>query len=85
MSKQAIKPAWLTYPSAETYTGLSGRTIERRVADGTLVTTFIKPKGAKRGRRLISRQSIDDWMESGMGESQAMPVGAVGGRKGGGK
>lgn len=75
MSKIPIKPAWLTYPGAENYTGLSVRTIERRVADGTLVATYVKPKGAKRGRRLICRESIDKWLEDGIGQSHGMPVG----------
>jgi hypothetical protein len=83
MKNLQIKPEWLTYPGAEVYTGLSGRTIERRVADKTLVATYIRPLGAKRGRRLISRESIDKWLESGIGESQAIPAGAVGNRKGG--
>jgi hypothetical protein len=82
MANQLIKPAWLTYPSANIYTGLSGRTIERRVADGTLVTTYIRPPGAKRGRRLISRESIDKWLESGIGDCQVIPAGATGNRKG---
>ena len=81
MLNQQIKPAWLTLPSSEIYTGFSGRTIERRIADNTLVSTFIKPPGAKRGRRLISRESIDKWLESGIGESQEIPVGAIGNRK----
>lgn len=76
--KKLPDPKWFTLRGAEIYTGLSGRTIQRRADDGTLTKTYAAGAGSKRARLLILRESIDRWLESGMEHAPTMAVGMNG-------
>lgn len=71
-------PKWFSLRGAEVYTGLSGRTIQRRVDDGTLTKTYAPGPKSKLGRMLILKQSIDQWLEAGMSHKPEMASGMNG-------
>lgn len=68
MSEEQIEPRWLTYEGAERYSGLNKRTLQNYVKDGHVRSSNVKQPGATRGRRLIDRQSLDEFIEGGISE-----------------
>jgi hypothetical protein len=62
-----IQPAWLTYNDASRYSGLSVRLLQDLVRRHLIVSSAVIQPGARRGRRLISRASLDEWIEQGIG------------------
>jgi len=66
MQTEAIERRWLTIEGAAIYSGLSGRTIQNYVKDGLVRSSNVITPGATRGRRLIDRESLDKFIESGL-------------------
>lgn len=65
---------WLTVKNACIYSDLSRANIEKRLADGTIRSALvIGEPGATRGRRLVDRESLDSWIESGIGLTATSP------------
>ena len=73
MTKRSIEPAWLSLPAASTYSGLSVRLLQDLIRRKLIVSSAVKQPGAKRGRRLISRSSLDEWIERGIGGTCELP------------
>ncbi len=61
-----ITRRWLTYQQAEIYSGIGQRTIQSHVKAGYIRSSNCCAPGASRGRRLIDRQSLDDFIEVGV-------------------
>lgn len=59
---------WLTFQAAAVYSGLNVRTLQNYARKGLIITSTVKLPGASRGRRLVKKQSIDDFIEAGIGE-----------------
>jgi len=65
---QHITPRWLTYEQAAVYSGLGCRVLENHVRAGYIRSSNACAPGATRGRRLLSRESLDKFIEAGIGK-----------------
>ncbi|MDB4544811.1 helix-turn-helix domain-containing protein [Akkermansiaceae bacterium] len=63
--------AWLTVADAADYSGLSRSLLYRHLDENSLVSSTVKLQGRKRGRRLICRKSLDQLIETGIGQVSA--------------
>lgn len=66
-------PKWVTLQQATKYCGLSVRTIEKASSDGLVETSHVRLLNTTRGRRLVNLESIDLWIESGIGFKADLP------------
>ena len=66
-----ITRRWLTYQHAEIYSGIGARTLQSHVKAGLIRSSNACAPGASRGRRLIDRQSLDDFIERGVNAPSA--------------
>ena len=64
--KNAIAPRWLTLEGASTYSGLTIRTLQNYIAAGHIRSSNVVATGKTRGRRLLDRASLDDFIEEGL-------------------
>lgn len=62
----AIAPRWLTLAAAAAYSGLNARTIQLHIARGLIRSSHVKAPEASRGRRLVDRLSLDEFIEAGV-------------------
>lgn len=60
--------AWFSVTGAVNYSDLSRTLIYEHINDGSLVSSTVKRPGCKRGRRLVQRASLDQLIESGIGQ-----------------
>lgn len=67
MSETAIKPKWGTYKVATRYSGISTRLLQVHVAEGNIRSALVKKPGSERGVRLIDLDSLDAFIEQGIG------------------
>jgi Helix-turn-helix domain len=59
-----LNPRWLRIPAAVKYSGLSRSRLYELLSEGTIRSICVKSqKWARRGVRLIDRESIDLFME----------------------
>ena len=72
--EQHIEPKWLTLEGGVVYSGLSRPLLEVAIREGIIRSSHVRKPGAKRGRRLIERKSLDAWIESGVGEVADLPA-----------
>ncbi|HEY1122256.1 MAG TPA: hypothetical protein VGE67_11680 [Haloferula sp.] len=77
----AIAPRWLTFKGASLYSGLSVRLLQDHVKAGRIIASNVTAPGATRGRRLLSRESLDELIEEGIGKVSTLSMNS--GRKGG--
>ena len=63
---------WLTLQAAAAYSGLNIRTLQNYAREGLIIASTVKQPGASRGRRLVKKQSIDDFIEAGIGETSTI-------------
>lgn len=70
----ATPPKWLTYQSAPKYCGLSTRTLQNYEAAGLIRVANIIQPGAKRGRKLIDRESLDELIEASFGRKTEVAI-----------
>ena len=63
---RAITPRWLTLQGANTYSGLTIRTLQNHITAGHIVSANVVAPGNSRGRRLIDRASLDAFIEEGL-------------------
>lgn len=68
-----MAPRWATLKDAAAYCGLSTRLIQLAYTEGLVETSLVRRTGAKRGRRLINLQSLDQWIEDGIGGKSDLP------------
>jgi hypothetical protein len=64
-----ITPRWLTYEQAAIYSGLGTRVLENHVRAGFIRSSNACAPGASRGRRLISKEGLDAFIEAGVGRA----------------
>jgi len=69
MFENQVQPAWYTLKAAAIYSGLSTRLLEDLVREKLIVSSSVIKPGATRGRRLVSRVSLDAWIEQGIGNT----------------
>ena len=62
-----VTPRWFTLKDASVYSGLNQRTLQNYIAQGLIVSSSVQAPGASRGRRLVSRKSLDQFIEQGVG------------------
>lgn len=62
--KTKSAPRWLTLKGAAVYSGLSSAGIGRLAAHGKIRSSLVSISGTKRGRRLVDRLSLDEFIES---------------------
>lgn len=67
-SEEPSLPAWLTIAGASRYSGLSRSLLYRHLDEDNLISSTVRLKGCRRGRRLIKRTSLDALIEKGIGE-----------------
>jgi hypothetical protein len=65
----SITPRWLTYEQAAIYSGLGTRVLENHVRAGFIRSSNACAPGATRGRRLLDRLSLDEFIEAGVGKA----------------
>ncbi len=65
---------WLTMQDAAIYSGLNIRTLRNYINDRLIVSSTVRAPGASRGRRLICRQSLDRFIEAGIGKSSEIKI-----------
>lgn len=69
MSNQFPAARWFTVSNASQYSGINTRTLQNYIKDELIVSSTVKRPGAARGRRLICRESLDAFIEAGIGKS----------------
>lgn len=69
----ACKPKWITFQSASRYVGVSTRTLQNWEKAGHLRVATVAPMGT-RGRRLIDREALDQFIESYVGAPGPAPI-----------
>jgi len=72
----SITPHWLTYQQAKIYSGLGTRVLENHVRAGYIRSSNVCAPGATRGRRLLSRFSLDSFIEAGIGGKTELAMNA---------
>ena len=58
---------WATYKVASQYSGLSTRLLEDLVKDGLVTSSLVRRPGCARGVRLLELNSLEAFIESGIG------------------
>ena len=63
---ERVQQAWFSWADAAKYTGLCERTLQKVVARGEIKAKLFTTGDGKTGRRrrMISRASLDEWIES---------------------
>jgi Helix-turn-helix domain len=67
---RAIPARWLTFQAGSQYVGVSVRTLQNWEKAGGFRTANVAPCGS-RGRRLIDRESLDQFLESYVGSPKS--------------
>jgi len=70
---EKLGPKWATLKDAASYCGLSTRLIQLAYTEGLIESSLVRRDGAGRGRRLINLQSLDQWIEDGIGGKSDLP------------
>jgi hypothetical protein len=73
-TRHTITPRWLSYKGASHYSGLSIRVLQDHVKGGRIVASNVIAPGATRGRRVISRESLDQFIEQGIGRVSTLSM-----------
>jgi predicted DNA-binding transcriptional regulator AlpA len=76
----ALPIRWLRIPDAIRYSGLSRSLLYQLIADGSLRSICIRRRGSLRGARVLSAESIDEFLERHVDErkKQAQAAAEVG-------
>lgn len=76
MSTQAhpITPRWLGYEQAAIYSGLGIRVLQNHAKAGFIRSSNACAPGSTRGRRLIDRESLDAFIEAGVGKTAVLAM-----------
>jgi hypothetical protein len=59
---------WFKIREAARYAGVSERLVELWLSAGSIKTTLVRMPGKRRGVRLVNRESLDSFLEAGVGE-----------------
>ena len=68
MGNQSITPRWLTLTQASIYSGLGTRVLQNHIRAEYIRSSNVCAPGSTRGRRLIDRESLDAFIEAGIGK-----------------
>ena len=68
-TEESTAPRWLTLKAASIYSGLNIRTLQNYISEELIISSTVKRLGASRGRRLVCRQSLDTFIEAGIGQN----------------
>ena len=63
-----VKPQWAKKAQAAIYSGLSVRLLDDLISRNIVRSSLVRQPGCKRGARLINLASLDDYIESGIGQ-----------------
>jgi len=63
-----ITPRWLGFDQASIYSGLGIRVLQNHVKNDFIRSSNVVAPGSTRGRRLIDRESLDAFIEAGVGK-----------------
>ena len=69
-----IKPKWLTYQTAPRYCGLCEGTLRNYEKAGLIRVANVIIPGSKRGRKLIDRESLDEFIEASIGKKTMVNI-----------
>jgi len=69
-------PRWMGYAMASHYSGLGQRVLQNHVAAGFIRSSNAVAPGSTRGRRLIDRESLDAFIEAGVGSKTELVMNA---------
>lgn len=64
-TKETLKPEWLRIPGAVQVSGLSRSLLYQAISSGEIKSSVIKKRGNVRGVRLISFDSLMQFIEAG--------------------
>jgi hypothetical protein len=67
VQSQTIRPKWAGLKVAKQYSGFSIRLLQAYIADDLIRSSLVKKPGCKRGIRLIDLESLDAFIEKGIG------------------
>lgn len=68
VQSQTIRPKWAGLKVARQYSGFSIRLLQAYIADDLIRSSLVKKPGCGRGVRLIDLDSLDAFIERGIGE-----------------
>jgi hypothetical protein len=76
--RMATKPRahWGQYPDAKLHSGLSKRLLQDLVRSNLIRSSVVRKPGSKRGVRLIDMQSLDEFIERGIGGKTELEMNA---------
>jgi hypothetical protein len=76
MSQQALKSKWGTYKVSNKYSGISIPVLEVYVRENLVRSSLVTRPGCKRGIRLIDLESLDAFIEKGIGAKVELEMNA---------
>ncbi len=76
MTDQLVRPKWANLKVAEKYSGLSTRILQVYVAEELVRSSLVKKPGCGRGVRLIDLDSLDAFIEQGIGAKVELEMNA---------
>ena len=68
VQSQQVRPKWAGLKASKQYSGFSIRLLQAYIADGLIRSSLVKKPGCGRGVRLIDLDSLDAFIERGIGE-----------------
>ena len=71
-TQRAPSAKWLTFQAASKYVGVSVRTLQNWEGAESFRTANVVLPGSTRGRRLIDRESLDEFIEGFVGAPKAV-------------
>jgi hypothetical protein len=74
MTNTAIAPRWLTVKQASIYSGIGTRSLQNYIKDGHLRSSNAAAPGKAYGRRLIEKESLDTFIERGVGVTPSIKM-----------
>ena len=74
--KTKTRSRWGTYRQAEENSGLSIRLLQDYVRHNLVRSALVRKPGAKRGVRLIDLNSLDEFIEKGVGDMSEIEMNA---------
>lgn len=72
-----ITPRWFTLAQASMYSGLGTRVLQNYIREELIRSSNVCSPGTSRGRRLINRESLDAFIEAGVGKKTSLEMNRV--------
>lgn len=74
--KNDQEPGWMSVEDAASWSGLSITLIRELIADDLIVSSNVVKPGKTRGRRLVNRESLNAYIETGIGSKSELAMNA---------